>query len=463
MKKDSVQRPRILYVEDDPKSRLIIRKLLESAGCIVYEAVNGKEGVEKAATLIPDVILMDIMLPVMDGLEATRRIREIKETAKIPIIALTAKAMAGDREQILQAGCDDYIAKPIDIPLLLHKLLQIIGTELSLQPHESLQKKERITPAALSETLLIVDDTPKNVIVLEKVFTSEGYNVLTASNGMKALEILKNHQIDLVISDIAMPVMDGYRLCYEMMKNPKTRGIHFIFYSSHYSNKREVGFGLTLGADHYMVRPLETKKLVTRVKNVLQHEKKLAPLMSWEEFSQLHDELLTSKIIEIAPKTESFKEVETDIAVEMGRSYLVEEKTPEKSYTIFLKKLSEGFQGLVLTRTYPKFVKNRYNLEETPFVWLSATASKEFTSTTDLTELSLSIKHFISTAQKSVILLDGYEFLASKMGFTVMLHFLQSLNEFVSSHNCMLLIPVDPKTLTQKELRTLERELIPLL
>lgn len=461
--KNNAQSPSILHVEDDPKSRLIIRKLLESVGCTVYEAANGKEGVEKARTVLPDVILMDIMLPVMDGLEATRRIKATKETAEIPVIALTAKAMAGDREQILKAGCDDYVAKPIDIPLLLHKLSQILGREFSLQSNQSLQKKERTAHRSLLGTLLIVDDTPKNVIILEKVFTSEGYNVFTASNGKDALEILENHQVDLVISDIAMPVMDGYRLCYEMMKNPRTRRIHFIFYSSHYSHKEEVDFGLALGAERYMVRPLEIKKLVSLVEEVLHREKEVTPLMSWEEFSKLHDELLTSKIIEIAPKTEPFKEVEIDTAVEIGRSYIVEEKIPEKSYTLFLKTLSEGFQGLVLTRTHPKFVKNRYNLEETPLIWLSDTESGEFTSTTDLTELSLSVKRFISTAHKSIILLDGYEFLASKMGSTVMLHFLQSLNEFVSSHACTLLIPLDPKTLTQKELRTLERELTPLL
>jgi CheY-like chemotaxis protein len=461
MKSSNPHQPRILYIEDDPKSRLIIRKLLESAGCTVFEATDGREGIEKALTVNPDAILIDIMLPVMNGLEVTRKVKEIEEIADTPIIALTAKAMAGDREQILAAGCDEYLAKPINIPLLLKTLSRVLNKELSLVYQEQSQKGMEGHDVA-SKTFLIVDDTPKNVMILEKVFTSEGYTVLTAPHGKAALEILKDSKVDLIISDIAMPVMDGYRFCYEVMQNPETRDMHFIFYSSHYSNEDEVDFGLALGADRYLVRPLAIRELVKLVKEVLRHEKKPVNPMKWEEFSPLHDRLLTSKIVEIAPQTEPFKDVEISKTVEMGRSYLVEEKTPEKSYTIFLKQLSQGVKGLLLTRTHPRFIKKQYNFEKTPFIWLSTTPSEEVESTTDLTEISLSVKHFISITEKSIILLDGYEYLASKMGFTVMLQFLQSLNEFVSSYDSVLLIPVDPETMNQKELRILERELTPL-
>ncbi|MBU7044862.1 MAG: response regulator [Theionarchaea archaeon] len=462
MKSSNPHQPRILYIEDDPKSRLIVRKLLESAGCTVFEAADGRDGIEKAQTVNPDAILIDIMLPVMNGLEVTRKVKEIEEIADTPIIALTAKAMAGDREQILAAGCDEYLAKPINIPVLLKTLSRVLNKELSLVQQESSPQGMEGHDATATKTFLIVDDTPKNVMILEKVFTAEGYTVLTAPHGKAALEILKDSKVDLIISDIAMPVMDGYRFCYEAMQDPEMRDIHFIFYSSHYSNEDEVDFGLTLGAERYLVRPLAVKELVKLVKEVLRHEKKPVHPMKWEEFSPLHDRLLTSKIVEIAPQAEPFNDVDASKTVEMGRSYLVEEKTPEKSYTMFLKQLSQGVKGLLLTRTHPRFIKKQYNFEKTPFIWLSTTASEEFKSTTDLTEISLSVKHFISITEKSIILLDGYEYLASKMGFTVMLQFLQSLNEFVSSHDSILLIPVDPETLNQKELRILERELTPL-
>jgi two-component system cell cycle response regulator DivK len=462
MNQGNSQKPKILYVEDDPKSRLIVKKLLESTGCEVHEASDGETGVEKALDLKPDAILMDIMLPGMDGLEAVRRIRSEEEISTTPIIAITAKAMVQDREQILKAGCDHYIAKPIDLPRLLQLLSQVLKKKLLLKIPQSVEipeKEKREKRESIQKTLLVVDDTPKNVLVLQKIFSSEGYTILTAPHGRAALDILENHSVDLIVSDIAMPKMDGYRLCYEIMKNPETRNTRFIFYSSHYSNKEEVDFGLKLGADHYMVRPLEVKKLINTVKEVLRSRKKRPAVITEEEFQRLHGNLLTSKIIEIAPRREPFEKSGITVTLEMGRSYLVKEKTPQKSYDIFLDHLSLGFSGLCLTRTHPKFIKTQYNLEKTPFIWLSTTNSPGFISTIDLTELSLSVKNFVSKAQKSIILLDGFEFLASKMGFHVMLEFLQSMNEFVSNHDCILLLPVDPDTLNQRELSMLEREL----
>ncbi len=446
MESDEKERPRILYVEDDPRSRLVIKKLLENAGCIVYEAADGKQGVEKAAALKPDAILMDILLPVMDGLEATRRIRETKEISKTPIIVLTAKAMAGDREQILAAGCDEYIAKPVNLPLLLRLLSKVLGRELITTPQNESGPK----------TVLVVDDTPKNVMILEKVLRSKGFNVLTAPDGRIALAVLREKRVDLIISDIVMPEMDGYSLCYEVMKTyPLTR---FIFYSSHYSSTNEVDFGLRLGADSYMVRPLKIEKLLDTVGTVLQKEK-VKHTMNWEEFQEMHTKLLTSKITEVAPVREVF-DSKAGVTLQVGRSYLIKERTPQESYTLFLDQLSQGFTGLCLTRTNPKFVMQKYDLGKTPFIWLSTTKSKEFTSTIDLTEISLSIKNFILKAERGVILLDGFEFLVSKVGFHTMLEFLQVVNEFISNYNCIFLVSVDPETLAQRELSLLEREMV---
>jgi two-component system cell cycle response regulator DivK len=110
---------RILYVEDNPQSKRLICKLLQSRGFEVLTAEDGETGVELALRILPDLILMDMSLPVMDGMEVTRLIKAHKELAHIPVIALTANAMRGDRERFLAAGCDDYMPKPIDIYALL--------------------------------------------------------------------------------------------------------------------------------------------------------------------------------------------------------------------------------------------------------------------------------------------------------------------------------------------------------
>ena len=113
---------KILIVEDNEMNRDMLSRRLERKGYEVVMAVDGAEGVEKAGSEAPDIILMDMSLPVLDGWEATRRVKANPATARIPVIALTAHAMAGDRDKTIEAGCDDYDTKPIDLARLLGKI-----------------------------------------------------------------------------------------------------------------------------------------------------------------------------------------------------------------------------------------------------------------------------------------------------------------------------------------------------
>ena len=117
---------RILVVEDTPDNRQILRDLLTSAGYEVIEAFNGAEGVAAAIEHLPDLILMDIQLPVLDGYEATRRIKAHAATAKIPIIAVTSYALSGDEAKAREAGCDGYVAKPFSPRQLLAKVREFL-------------------------------------------------------------------------------------------------------------------------------------------------------------------------------------------------------------------------------------------------------------------------------------------------------------------------------------------------
>jgi len=110
---------KILIVEDDPRNLKLFRDLLQRIGYETFEATDGEQGVELARARNPDLILMDIMMPKMDGIEATRILKADTATKNIPIIALTSYAMKGDKERTLEAGCDGYIAKPVDIQELL--------------------------------------------------------------------------------------------------------------------------------------------------------------------------------------------------------------------------------------------------------------------------------------------------------------------------------------------------------
>ncbi len=120
---------KILLVEDNEMNRDMLSRRLQRRGFDVELAFDGRQGVEMARAGAYDLILMDMSLPEIDGWEATRQLRAAPETEKVPIIALTAHAMAGDREKALEAGCDDYDTKPIELDRLLSKMQALLGRD----------------------------------------------------------------------------------------------------------------------------------------------------------------------------------------------------------------------------------------------------------------------------------------------------------------------------------------------
>ena len=118
---------RILLVEDNEMNSDMLERRLARRGFEVLIAENGQTGVDLTLSEKPDLVLMDMSLPIMDGWEATRRLKADPDTSAIPIIALTAHAMASDRELAIEAGCDDYDSKPVDLPRLLGKIEQLLA------------------------------------------------------------------------------------------------------------------------------------------------------------------------------------------------------------------------------------------------------------------------------------------------------------------------------------------------
>jgi len=119
--------PRILLVEDNEMNRDMLSRRLERKGYETIIAVDGQEGVEMTESEKPDLILMDMSLPVLDGWEATRKLKSGASTKDIPIIGLSAHAMSGDREKALDAGCNDYDTKPVELPRLLEKIETLLN------------------------------------------------------------------------------------------------------------------------------------------------------------------------------------------------------------------------------------------------------------------------------------------------------------------------------------------------
>lgn len=124
----------ILLVEDNEDNLVVYRTILEHVGYNVIEARDGEEGVSRARQHLPDLILMDISIPKMDGWEATQRLKSAEETRAIPIIALTAHALEEDRQKAVQVGCDGYLAKPVEPRRVVQEVERFVGPAASTQP-----------------------------------------------------------------------------------------------------------------------------------------------------------------------------------------------------------------------------------------------------------------------------------------------------------------------------------------
>jgi len=143
-------RGRILYVEDNLENRILVKRVLESEGYIVFEAETGNAGLAKAESLSPDLILMDINLPDIDGYDCTAHLRKIEKLNGVPIVAITANVMEGDRQKALDAGLDGYIPKPIDIDGLSHQVAEFLKppAERSSIALSAELKPTQVAPAA---------------------------------------------------------------------------------------------------------------------------------------------------------------------------------------------------------------------------------------------------------------------------------------------------------------------------
>ena len=120
---------RVLIAEDNPENLDMLRRRLERRGFAVFAAQDGQQAIEKTSELRPDIILMDVSMPVLSGLEATRAIRADANLARTPIVALTAHAMDGDRARCMEAGCDAYATKPVDLPSLIATMERLVGAQ----------------------------------------------------------------------------------------------------------------------------------------------------------------------------------------------------------------------------------------------------------------------------------------------------------------------------------------------
>ncbi|MBA3053241.1 MAG: response regulator [Candidatus Omnitrophota bacterium] len=244
---------KILVVDDEENIVDLINATLSAGGYYVITASDGKDGLEKAVKERPDLILMDVRMPVMDGFTACKNIRANPVTAKIPVIFLTASTQKGANENAQKSGADHFLTKPFD-PI---ELTEFIDTIL----HKPLVKNK----------LLIIDDDPSIREAVKIYFEHSGFEIITAANSDEAMKTIHYTPPAIIISDILMPGIDGYQLCKKLKDSAETENIPLILLTSR-SNAMDELKGFESGADSYVAKPFDLQYLGEEVNRLLKKE-----------------------------------------------------------------------------------------------------------------------------------------------------------------------------------------------
>lgn len=263
---------RILVVEDSPDIRVLVRMLLEAAGHDVSTASDGRAGVEAVRAMRPDLVLMDLSLPVLSGWEATKEIKEDQEIASIPIVAVTAHAMHGDRERALAAGCDGFIPKPIDEetfePLVRSYLRRsaAVPEEPPAAPAPHGAKVPASSRTSDPGRILVVDDHEEVAALIRHDLESEGHEVVVARTPQEVAEVAGgDRQFDLAIVDVMLGPDSGYDLTADLVSHANEYLPVLLVTAGEID--REKGFAA--GADDFIAKPLDAGELVARARSLI--------------------------------------------------------------------------------------------------------------------------------------------------------------------------------------------------
>jgi two-component system cell cycle response regulator len=272
---------RVLVVDDILSNVKLLEAKLTAEYFEVMTAFNGLECLAKMEENIPDIVLLDVMMPGMDGFEVCRRIKSNPKTAHVPVVMVTALDQPSDRVAGLDAGADDFLTKPVDDAALFARVRSLVRLKMmtdELRMREStgqgmglIDPAETLTENSQSGRILVIEDRAESVAWFSAAL-SGAHEVLSADTFEEALVRVKGGDFDLIVVSLGMRGFDGLRLCSQLRSLPEGRHVPILVVVSD-GDRRKLTQALEMGVNDYLTRPVDKNELVARVRTQLRKKR----------------------------------------------------------------------------------------------------------------------------------------------------------------------------------------------
>ncbi|MCB1531857.1 MAG: PleD family two-component system response regulator [Alphaproteobacteria bacterium] len=287
---------RILVVDDILPNVKLLEAKLTSEYYDVITASNGQEALDKAAQESPDIILLDVMMPGMDGFEVCTRIKGNPSLSHIPVVMVTALTDTQDKVRGLESGADDFLSKPINDTALMARVRSLVRLKMTLDEWRTRENTanqlgvvEGVAQDLMQQSIgpadiLVIEDKDFEQQKISETLNKEHHNVVVADTGAEAMEYVGRDSFDLFIVSLNLENEDGLRLCSHLKSSEKTRSVPILMIGEEEDMPRIV-HGLDIGVHDYMLRPLERNELMARARTQIRRRRFQERLRSSYEVS----------------------------------------------------------------------------------------------------------------------------------------------------------------------------------
>ncbi len=289
--KQNLAGERILVVDDLPTNIEALVETLESERFDVFKATNGKIALKIANKNKPDLILLDVMMPIMDGFETCKKLKENEATRDIPIIFVTARTNRKDIGKGFSLGCSEYIGKPFEVDEVCNRIRTHLL--LGIQKKKNVSKQGEDPEDITGLKVLITDDNVSNIDILRKILEPLEVDIYMAPNGKIAVELTPRIRPDLILLDIIMPELNGFEACRILKANKMTKDIPIIFISAK-NQPEDIKKGFFMGCVDYVLKPFSHVEVLARIKSQLRLRKLFLLKEIW--LKQLQDAKLELEV-----------------------------------------------------------------------------------------------------------------------------------------------------------------------